>query len=80
MLSWIFAIMGTPTETEWPGFSKLSNYVEFEKAPAVPLSRLCPAATANALLLMGAMLKCNPNDRISCEDALKHPYFTGAIL
>jgi len=43
--------------------------------PRQPWSRLYPNADPRALDLLDKMLAFNPNNRISVEDALAHPYF-----
>lgn len=43
------------------------------KAP-VPLRELYPATPRKALDLLGKMLVFNPRERITVEQALKHPY------
>lgn len=42
--------------------------------PKVPWSRLFDRADPKALDLLDKMLTFNPNNRISVEDALAHPY------
>ena len=42
--------------------------------PKVPWSKLFPAADPKALDLLDKMLTFNPNNRISVEEALAHPY------
>lgn len=42
--------------------------------PKVPWARLFDRADPKALDLLDKMLTFNPNNRISVEDALAHPY------
>lgn len=42
--------------------------------PKVPWVRLFPNADSRALDLLDKMLTFNPNNRISVEEALAHPY------
>ena len=42
--------------------------------PKVPWTRLYPNAHPQALDLLERMLTFNPNNRITVEDALAHPY------
>jgi mitogen-activated protein kinase 7 len=43
--------------------------------PRVPFSTLYPRANPLAIDLLGQMLHFDPIKRISCEQALNHPYF-----
>jgi len=72
----IFKFWGTPTEEEWPGISQLPYYrktfpqfkppKDYEELQGVdPL--------AKDLILK--FISLDPKARISCIDALKHPYF-----
>lgn len=42
--------------------------------PKVPWTRLFPNADEHALDLLDKMLTFNPNNRITVEEALAHPY------
>lgn len=44
--------------------------------PKVPFSRLYPDADPRALDLLDRMLTFNPNNRITVDEALAHPYFS----
>jgi len=44
--------------------------------PRVPFQQLYPQANPQAIDLLGQMLCFDPAQRISCEDALKHPYLS----
>ena len=77
----IFICRGTPTEEEWPGFkdlplypNQLEAYPDTEKYQPQPLSHFVPGLDAEGLDLLEMMLKCNPAERITAKDAMKHPY------
>ncbi|KLO17973.1 CMGC/CDK/CDK7 protein kinase [Schizopora paradoxa] len=70
-----FRALGTPTEEDWPGHTKLPDYVPVGQFPKPPLRDLFTAATADALNLLGKCLIYEPRKRISAKDALSHPYF-----
>ncbi|KAF8329402.1 kinase-like domain-containing protein [Cantharellus anzutake] len=74
-LKTIFRALGTPTENEWPGHTKLPDYVSLGQFPKSPLKLLFTAASADALDLLQKMLTYEPSRRVNARDALRHPYF-----
>lgn len=74
-LKTIFRALGTPTEEEWPGHTKLPDYVSLGQFPKSPLKLLFTAASADALDLLQKLLTYEPRRRIGAKDALQHPYF-----
>ncbi|KAF6761554.1 CMGC/CDK/CDK7 protein kinase [Ephemerocybe angulata] len=74
-LKTIFRALGTPTEEDWPGHTKLPNYVAVGQFPKPPLRDLFTAASADALNLLSKCLIYEPRKRISAKEALSHPYF-----
>ena len=82
-LSKIFALLGTPTTTTWPGFRSLPNakalHPVLSKAPTLTSGLTAskfPYFTSAGLQLMSSMLSQNPVDRPSSTTLLTHPYFT----
>ncbi|KAF8498592.1 kinase-like domain-containing protein [Russula emetica] len=71
----IFRALGTPTEEEWPGHTKLPDYVSVGQFPRTPLRDLFTAASGDALNLLSKSIIYEPRRRISARDALNHPYF-----
>lgn len=73
----IWKILGTPTESTWPGVSQLSEYkpeiwaVETRQEWATQLPRLDSAG----LELIEMMLQCDPSQRVGALDAMAHRYF-----
>ncbi|THU86232.1 Pkinase-domain-containing protein [Dendrothele bispora CBS 962.96] len=75
-LDTIFRALGTPTEQEWPGHTKLPNWHQPSTTyPKTPLRDLFTAASADTLSLLGKCLVYEPRKRISALEALNHPYF-----
>jgi len=74
-LKTIFRALGTPTEDEWPGHTKLPDYVPVGQFQKAPLRDLFTAASADCLNLLGKCLLYEPRRRIGAKEALNHPYF-----
>ncbi|KAI9911861.1 hypothetical protein PsorP6_009670 [Peronosclerospora sorghi] len=73
----IFSKLSTPTSETWPGFSSLPNYhFEFPHWKRRPLNRLFPRISDLGIDLLTKLLVYNPDQRITAEDALRHPYFS----
>ncbi|KAL8731412.1 MAG: hypothetical protein Q9181_004313 [Wetmoreana brouardii] len=74
--------IGTPTEDNWPGVSKLVDYLRFEKAAVHPvrgrdffLSTFGTAGPVGVDLLM-AMLALDPRKRSTSRQVLEHKWWT----
>ncbi|KAJ7230704.1 kinase-like domain-containing protein [Mycena pura] len=74
-LKTIFRALGTPTEQDWPGHTKLPDYVPIGQFPKTPLRDLFTAASADTLNLLSQCLVYEPRKRIAAKDALSHSYF-----
>uniref|UniRef100_A0A7N5JH28 Cyclin-dependent kinase 5 n=1 Tax=Ailuropoda melanoleuca TaxID=9646 RepID=A0A7N5JH28_AILME len=73
----IFRLLGTPTEEQWPAMTKLPDYKPYPMYPATTsLVNVVPKLNATGRDLLQHLLKCNPVQRISAEEALQHPYFS----
>ena len=61
----ICAVLGTPSQAEWPEGYKLASKMNFTfpKFVQTPLSSLIPNATADALDLLNKMLQFDPQKR-----------------
>nr|XP_033787994.1 cyclin-dependent-like kinase 5 isoform X3 [Geotrypetes seraphini] len=72
----IFRLLGTPTEEQWPAMTKLPDYKPYPMYPATTsLVNVVPKLNATGRDLLQNLLKCNPVQRISADEALQHPYF-----
>lgn len=71
----IFRLLGSPTEENWPGVSKLPLYKEFNVPQSVSLHAVVPKMTSSAKDLLQKHLVQNPAHRITAEEAMLHPYF-----
>ena len=78
----IFRVHGTPTEEEWPGWTKLpnsnlvTNSINSYSRPNFQeyLNNSIPKEFNDAIDLILKMLEYDPTKRISVQDALKHPF------
>lgn len=78
-LNKIVEVVGTPNETDVVMFSSQSarDYLKatLSNYPQRPWAQVCPTADAAALDLLSKLLCFNPASRLTCEQALRHPYF-----
>ncbi|EEQ34486.1 serine/threonine-protein kinase crk1 [Microsporum canis CBS 113480] len=80
-ISKICAAFGAPTEENWPGVTKLPNYVPVEENQAVPLQgrefflRQFPTAGPLGADLLHSMLKLDPRKRITATQVLQHQWW-----
>ncbi|KAK8791140.1 hypothetical protein WA158_005771 [Blastocystis sp. Blastoise] len=76
MIFKIFNALGTPTENEWSGVTKLPDYQDsFPKWPVHSIQKTVPHADDYAIDLLSKMLVYDPTKRISADEALRHPWF-----
>jgi len=76
-LTLILDVLGTPTMEDYYGIKsrRAREYIRslpFKKK--IPWRAMFPGASDLALDLLDRLLAFNPVKRISCEDALRHPY------
>ncbi|KAG8949365.1 Mitogen-activated protein kinase [Tulasnella sp. 424] len=78
-LNQILHYLGTPSEEilRRVGSPRAQDYIRsLPIKPRIPFSKLYPNANPLAIDLLDRMLAFHPDQRISCEEALNHPYFT----
>ncbi|KAK2855353.1 hypothetical protein Q7C36_007222 [Tachysurus vachellii] len=72
----LITLLGTPTEEQWQTMTKLPDYKPYPMYPATTsLVNVVPKLSSTGRDLLQNLLKCNPVQRISAEEALQHPYF-----
>lgn len=73
----IFKIRGTPDEKSYPDLKNLNEWTsnDYEIYKKEDLAKICPKLDNLGIDLLEKMLKINPAERISTEEALNHPYF-----
>ncbi len=72
----IFSLLGTPSEREWPGVTKLPDWKHtLPKFRAKGLEAALPGADPQAVDLIKKMLAYDPAARIDAKAALDHPFF-----
>ena len=77
----IFQVLGTPTESVWPGVTSLPDFsARFPGWRSRSLASVLPTLDAQGLDLLARMLILDPTKRITAVDALKHPCVTRARL
>ena len=74
----IFQVIGSPNELNWPGFNNIKQKLNLEDFPQfkkVKWSEFIKGLDNNSEDLLERLLTLDPNRRISCKEALLHPYF-----
>ncbi|WVQ85000.1 hypothetical protein IAT38_007164 [Cryptococcus sp. DSM 104549] len=71
-----FHAMGTPSEQEWPEYTKLPDYHEVGSYPKNPWWNMISSIGKEGQDLARELLKFDPKARPSAHLALKHPFFT----
>lgn len=74
----VFQVMGTPTETSWPGVESLPDFskVTFPSMEPMDFRVLMPMVTDETIEFVQLLLQLDPSMRISATAALKCSFFT----
>lgn len=74
----IFAILGTPTQADWPTITELPDWKpDFPQYEPQPWSKVVPNLDALGTDLLSKMLQCYPDKRVTARAAMEHEYFNG---
>ncbi|KAI8850717.1 kinase-like domain-containing protein, partial [Chytridium lagenaria] len=73
----VLSILGVPTAEVWPEMESLPDYnkIQFSYMPGIPMSKICPDASQEAVELLKKFLVYRSSKRISAKEALLDPYF-----
>ncbi|TNN11415.1 Cyclin-dependent-like kinase 5 isoform 2 [Schistosoma japonicum] len=77
----IFKLLGTPTESTWPSVVELPDYEPFTVMYPRIMNwhHVVPKMSFRGRDLLQQLVVCNPVDRISADQALKHSYFESIL-
>jgi len=78
----ICAVLGSPSQAQWPEGYKLAARINFTFPKFVPtsLNSLIPNASSEAIDLMQKMMEFDSMKRPTAQQCLQHPYFKGFSL
>ncbi|EGR28551.1 male germ cell-associated kinase, putative, partial [Ichthyophthirius multifiliis] len=74
----IIKIFGTPLMQEWPEVYSYATQMKISipQEKGIKLEQIIPQASNEAINLLLSIFKFMPSKRISCENMLKHPFFS----
>uniref|UniRef100_A0A3P8U8M3 Cyclin dependent kinase 16 n=1 Tax=Amphiprion percula TaxID=161767 RepID=A0A3P8U8M3_AMPPE len=77
-LHFIFKLLGTPTESSWPGISSNEEFVSFNypQYRAERLSNHTPRLSSDGVELLSKFLQFEGKKRVSADHAMSHHYFS----
>ena len=71
----IFNLLGLPNDNNWPDTIQLPKFRIFKGTPDSSIQKKFSNFSEECQDLLSKMLVLNPNNRITAEEALNHPYF-----
>ena len=71
----IFNLLGVPNDNNWPDTIQLPKFRIFKGIPDSSIQKKFSNFSEECQDLLSKMLVLNPNNRITAEEALNHPYF-----
>ena len=71
----IFDLLGTPNDNNWPDTIQLSDFRIFKGTPQFSIQKKFGKFCDECRDLIEKMIVLNPNNRLTAEEALNHPYF-----
>ncbi|KIK71170.1 hypothetical protein GYMLUDRAFT_66381 [Collybiopsis luxurians FD-317 M1] len=82
LLSMIFKLLGPPTQNSWPGYSSLplAKTISLPSPQPHQFRQKFQYITTAGIDLLMSLLAYDPDERMSAEEALEHPYFTESPL
>lgn len=78
LISMIFKLLGPPSSAVWPGYLNLPLASTITVPPQMSSLRqkFSHIITSTGIDLLSSLLTYDPEQRLSAEEALKHPYFS----
>ena len=82
LLSMMFRLLGPPTNNSWPGYASLplAKSITLPSPQPDQFRNKFPHLSMNGLDLLMSLLTYDPEQRISAEEALEHPYFKYVVV
>lgn len=82
LLSMIFKLLGPPTSSSWPEYSSLplAKTITLPAPHAHQFRQRFQYMTTSGIDLLMSFLTYDPVQRITAEEALRHPYFRSVIV
>jgi cell division cycle 2-like protein len=78
LLSMIFRLLGPPIKNVWPDYTSLplAKSIVLPSPQPDQFRSKFPHLSMNGIDLLMSLLTYDPEQRITAEEALQHPYFT----
>ena len=82
LLSMIFKLLGPPTSSSWPEYSSLplAKTITLPAPHAHQFRQRFQYMTTSGIDLLMSFLTYDPAQRITAEEALRHPYFRSVVV